>query len=339
MLLSLLIALPGVLIRWVFLRRPVQKSTGAIIAGLVWLVLVSLYFYGGGEQTPIFTGVGAILLYLALTAPIKGNIGSIHNALLAEHSLSLIELTPENPAANRLKKAVVKTYRVSGFPNHSEEAVAESFNALSRFEQLNILAMALNEMGWQPTLRQEQWMPVKTPFVEEIDDRSVKSVAKELSDKHKAAISLSRGRFAIKDWGVTDVRSATHPPAPPRQDSSRSFYELPGHTAVLVDSPQLPGPIQYLYALYVSRASDNEPQFLVTAEKQFSIPGIEDLLKDSEFFSDVDMGELSRGVVLGVHSSQGHDNYGASPDYADRDKFVAKALQLAKERIEASSDS
>lgn len=337
MLLSLLIALPGVLFRWVFLRRAVQRSTGAIAAGLVWLVLVSLYFYGGGEQTPIFTGVGAILLYLALTAPKKDDISHLHNALVAEHSLSLIELTPENPTAKQLKEAVVKTYRVSGFPNYSEDAVAKSFNALSRIEQLNLLAMAFNEMGLQPILRKERWMPVKDPFVDKIDDKLVESVTKRLSDKHAAPIGLSQGRFAIKDWGVADMRSVAAS-STTRQAASSNVYELPGHKARLVDNPQLPGPIEYLYALYVSRSIDNEPKFIVTAEKQFSMPGIEDALKDSEYFSDVDMGELSGGVVIGIHSDHGHENHGASPEYADRNRFIAKALQLAKEKISASLD-
>lgn len=161
MLLSLLIALPGVLVRWVILRRPVKRSTGAVIAGLVWLVLVSLYFYGGGEQTPVFTGLGALLLYFTLVAPKKDDVSYVHNALLAEYTLSLIELTPENFIAAQLKDAVIRTYRVSGFPDYSEESVAESFNRLSRIEQLIILAMAFSELGRPPILRQEQWMPVK----------------------------------------------------------------------------------------------------------------------------------------------------------------------------------
>ena len=86
----------------------------------------------------------------------------------------------------------------------------------------------------------------------------------------------------------------------------------------------------------MSRSSDNEPQFIVTAEKQFSMPRIEDALKESEYFSDVDIGELSSAVVIGIHSDHGHENHGASPEYADRNKFLTKALQLSKEKISAS---
>ena len=122
------------------------------------------------------------------------------------------------------------------------------------------------------------------------------------------------------------------------QTASNNFFQLPGYSAELVDNPELPGPIEYFYALIVRRDSDNETEFIVTAEKQFSIPGIEGLLKESEFFSDVDLGDVSGGVVLGVLSNHGHENYGASPEYSDREKFVEKGLQLAKQRLGISTD-
>lgn len=122
------------------------------------------------------------------------------------------------------------------------------------------------------------------------------------------------------------------------QTASNNFFQLSGHSAELVDNPELPGPIEYFYALIVRRDSDNKTEFIVTAEKQFSIPGIEGLLKESEFFSDVDLGDVSGGVVLGVLSDHGHENYGASPEYSDREKFVEKALQLAKQRLGISTD-
>lgn len=118
-----------------------------------------------------------------------------------------------------------------------------------------------------------------------------------------------------------------------RKVASSDTFRLPGHTAILVDNPELPGPIEYIYALYVNRTSDEEPQFIVTAEKQFSMPGIEHVVKDSDRFSEVDIGDVTDRVVIGIQSEQGHENYAASPEYADREKFVAKALLLARERL------
>lgn len=49
MLLSLIIALPGILVRWVFLKRPIGKVKALIIVVPIWVILLWLFHSGGGE--------------------------------------------------------------------------------------------------------------------------------------------------------------------------------------------------------------------------------------------------------------------------------------------------
>ena len=295
--------------------------------------------------------VGLIGVAVFLIVSNKRDLDRVHNALLAEHSMSLTELDPENSFAATLKGAVIKTYRVSGIQNYSPDTAADSFNELSRFEQLNILAMALNEMGHSPVLRGAHWMPVKNPFGDRIDDALIESISKQLTEKHRAPVQLATGQFAVTEWGIADIKSSTGARADQSHQSSTSgeqtpsyaaernrvihTYKLQGYTALLVDKPSIGGPIEYIHALVVGRDRDSKTMFTVTAEKSFSPPGVEELLKDSEFFKDIDLPSAhgKGSVVLGILSDQGHENYGTSPDWANREKFAERALQLTKKKL------
>jgi Short C-terminal domain len=69
MLLSLVIALPGILTRWVFLKRPIKKLTALVIVAPTWILLLWMYHQGGGEGSPIFITLGSIFMYIAFVAP------------------------------------------------------------------------------------------------------------------------------------------------------------------------------------------------------------------------------------------------------------------------------
>jgi hypothetical protein len=134
-----------------------------------------------------------------LPSPKKLNAAT--NALLAEHSISLIELVGENPFVKELKSGVVSAWRHSGFPNMNEEYIYERFNSFTRFQQLNILAMAFNELNQAPMLQGEFWQNVKNPLLPNLEDKQhINSVAARLKSKHGVDIHIPEEKLNIYDW-------------------------------------------------------------------------------------------------------------------------------------------
>ncbi len=130
-------------------------------------------------------------------------LGAVTNALLAEHYLSLVELVGENPYVNELKSGIVKAWRHSGFPNMEEEDIYTKFNRCTRFEQLNILAMAFNELDDEPMLAGEFWHSVKNPFLPRLDDEQhLKAVRDRLKANHGVDIHIPQERLNISDWDI-----------------------------------------------------------------------------------------------------------------------------------------
>lgn len=90
-----------------------------------------------------------------------------------------------------------------GFPNMAEAAVVDKFNRHSRFEQLNVLAMALNELGHNPILQGELWHEVRNPFLS-VYERHIASIYKRIASRHGIVISLPAKPFRMTDWGISD---------------------------------------------------------------------------------------------------------------------------------------
>lgn len=145
----------------------------------------------------------AIIWLVKKSLPSPKILGAVTNALLAEHYLSLVELIGENPYVNELKSGIVAAWRHSGFPNMEEEDIYAKFNRCTRFEQLNILAMAFNELNDEPMLADEFWHSVKNPFLPRLDDEQyLKAVADRLKAKHGVDIHIPQERLNISDWDI-----------------------------------------------------------------------------------------------------------------------------------------
>ncbi len=115
-------------------------------------------------KTILFSiGLIIIIWQLRKLLPSPKKLNAATNALLAEHYLSLIELVGENPFVEELKHGIVSAWHNSGFKNLSEDTVYEQFNQCTRFQQLNIIAMAFNENNINPSLNGEIWREVKNP--------------------------------------------------------------------------------------------------------------------------------------------------------------------------------
>jgi len=148
------------------------------------------------------------------------------NALFAEHALSLIELVPENPFSTELGRQIVRTLQ-RGIPGQSSDReVITMFNCESRFVQLNIIAMAMNDLHQYPPLIGEHWQYVKNPFVFKF--RPIKpdffaGVSKRLFRKHGVSITISEDRqLQLTDQGLIDNMKRKVPP--PRLSRRRIEY-------------------------------------------------------------------------------------------------------------------
>lgn len=150
----------------------------------------------------VLLGLACLFILWSLTRGVP-KFSAATNAILAEHTLGLVELVPENPFAKRLKDQVIDVWRRMGFPNMTEDQVAQSFNGLTRIGQLNILAIAFAELGDRPYLPGESWQYVRRPLLME-DEAHVRAVAARMKSKHGVDIHIPTERFQIVDWGIVD---------------------------------------------------------------------------------------------------------------------------------------
>ena len=124
---------------------------------------------------------------------------------MAEHYLSAEDLTPASPFSSELKDAIFLVNRRAGFSNIAEEASIRRFNRLSRFHQLNLVAMALNEAGCQPKIEGEFWHIVRNPFRSSEDTHHLKSTAYRLKSKVGGTIQLRSKSLRMSATGVVDA--------------------------------------------------------------------------------------------------------------------------------------
>lgn len=139
-------------------------------------------------------------------------------------------------------------------------------------------------------------------------------------------------------------------------------HNLGLYRAILTSNPESFGPIKYKFVLRVMRIDINRPVLYVTAEwneldqdpewqalKEEACESLDRLLFDGEDEESVEgeaiaidepeaeklnvEGQHKQAYVLGVFSSRGRENLGASDEWADKAKFERKALIVAKEYL------
>ncbi len=119
------------------------------------------------------------------------------NALLVE--LTLPELTASQRA--QLKGQLVEVFRRGGFPNTPADVALSDLNRSTRIAQLNFLALAMDELGYQPPLKNEFWHKVRNPFDESLGDESAfLAVAKRLKSTHGVEITISSEPLNFDSW-------------------------------------------------------------------------------------------------------------------------------------------
>lgn len=103
------------------------------------------------------------------------------NALLAEHMLP----TLDSETKDRLRSQIAHILRAGGRRDLPDDRVNRSFNSRERLVQLNLIAIALNDLGIEPPFRGEFWHEVRNPFLPNIyDEDDLVAVQSRLSHQH-----------------------------------------------------------------------------------------------------------------------------------------------------------
>lgn len=128
----------------------------------------------------------------------RGNKGfaASSNALLAEYMLP--DLSAD--IKNQVRAQIAYIFRAGGFSNISDEYVYTKFNSSPRQIQLNLIAIALNDIGIQPSLKGEFWQEVRNPFRPDIYDRGeMEAVQARLAHQHKIHFQVSKEPLHFMD--------------------------------------------------------------------------------------------------------------------------------------------
>ena len=119
------------------------------------------------------------------------------NALLVE--LTLPTLT--DPQRRELKVRAIQFLQNIGSPGMSPETALADLNQASRMTQLNVLALAMKELGYKPSLSSERLRKVRDPFAPDlVDEHALRAVARRLKWKYGVEASLSVESITFDSW-------------------------------------------------------------------------------------------------------------------------------------------
>ncbi|WP_425221733.1 hypothetical protein [Pseudomonas sp.] len=103
------------------------------------------------------------------------------NALLAEHMLP----TLTEAQGDDIREQIAYILSAGGGMHMDREQVYIQFNSLPRVMQLNLIALALNDLGVSPPFKGEFWHEVRNPFLPNIYNPSdFEAVQSRLSHQH-----------------------------------------------------------------------------------------------------------------------------------------------------------
>ncbi|MBX3327519.1 MAG: hypothetical protein U0223_16910 [Nitrospira sp.] len=119
------------------------------------------------------------------------------NALLVE--LALLEFTESE--RTQLKGRVVDLYRTHRAADGTIEAAMVELNQIPRFFQLNLVALAMKDLGLKPPLKKEKLQKVHDPFdPNHADERALNAVARRLKWQHGIEIWIREEPISFDSW-------------------------------------------------------------------------------------------------------------------------------------------
>ncbi len=119
------------------------------------------------------------------------------NALLVE--LSLPEFTESQ--RSQLKGRVIDLYRAHKASDGSTEVMLTELNQTPRFFQLNMLALAMKDLGYSPPFKKEKIQKVKDPFdPKHADEYAVRAVARRLKWHYGVEVWIAEESISFDSW-------------------------------------------------------------------------------------------------------------------------------------------
>ena len=119
------------------------------------------------------------------------------NALLVE--LAIPELTETQ--RTQLKNRVVELIQTHRSPDRTPEAVLVELNQTPRIFQLNVLALAMKELGHPIPLKKEKLQKVQDPFdPSHADEHALRAVARRLKWHYGVEVWLAEEPISFDSW-------------------------------------------------------------------------------------------------------------------------------------------
>jgi hypothetical protein len=119
------------------------------------------------------------------------------NALLVE--LALPEFTESQRAA--LKGRVLELYRTHRASDGVSEVIVMELSQTPRFFQLNILALAMKDLGYPTPLKKEKLHKIKNPFdPSHADEYAMRAVARRLKWNYGVEIWIREEPISFDSW-------------------------------------------------------------------------------------------------------------------------------------------
>jgi hypothetical protein len=119
------------------------------------------------------------------------------NALLVE--LTLPTLTDAQRA--ELKARVIEVFQRKSSSELSQEAALHGLNQASRLTQLNFLALAMDELGFDTPLKKEILFKVQNPFDPNLaNEHALRAVARRLKWNHGVEVSIGEEPISFDAW-------------------------------------------------------------------------------------------------------------------------------------------
>lgn len=125
------------------------------------------------------------------------SFGGAQNALFVELMLPSLNVVQRA----QLKERIIRIFQSSGFPKKKPDAVISHINDSTRIAQLNFIALAMNELGYSPPLKNEYWTEVRNPFDPSLaTENEIWAVAKRLKSNHNVSVSIGSGPLNFDEW-------------------------------------------------------------------------------------------------------------------------------------------
>ena len=119
------------------------------------------------------------------------------NALLVE--LALPELTESQ--RSQLKGRVLDLYKTHKASDGSTDVMLAELNQTPRIFQLNMVALAMKDLGYPPPFKKEKIQKIKTPFdPAHADEYAIRAVARRLKWHYGVEVWIAEESISFDTW-------------------------------------------------------------------------------------------------------------------------------------------